>query len=388
MEKESKSDRPSLGILIYSLSGGGAERFTSYLAPYLADRGITVKLFLMNTTITFDIPEYVSVHYLEKSQPSENGLFKLLKIPYLAYKYAKLAKKEKLTHSFSLLTRPNYINVLSRRWYGNKAKIIIGERSFPSLQYGLNDFRSRMNKKLIPILFPKADLVICNSNRTVTDLSQNFKIPLHKITVIHNPIDIKKISEIDGVNPDFYDKKHFNLVTIGRLVPGKNHVMLIQAVKKIKNVRLYIIGDGPLRNDLENIITENNLENQIFLLGFDSNPYQYLKGADLFIFGSKYEGFPNVLLEAMACRLPLLTTNCKSGPNEIMELQEESENSLMITKYGILVPVDNLDLTIKAIDYFLKNSDYVITCREQVQRRVLDFELDTILNKYQIMLLG
>jgi N-acetylgalactosamine-N,N'-diacetylbacillosaminyl-diphospho-undecaprenol 4-alpha-N-acetylgalactosaminyltransferase len=133
--------------------------------------------------------------------------------------------------------------------------------------------------------------------------------------------------------------------------------------------------------ELEQLIEKLNLKNQVFLMGFDSNPYKYLKVADLFVFGSNHEGFPNVLLEAMACSLPILSTNCQSGPSEIMQLEEEKDD-LMITAYGILVPIKNANLMAKGIEYFLKNENYIQTCKVNAQKRIKDFEKDHILKKY------
>ena len=106
-----------LGILIYSLNGGGAERVVSYLVSYCIKNNIDVHLILMNTGIKYDIPDSTKIYYIEKSNASESGIIKALKIPFLAYKYAKLVKRLQLTHSLSFLTRPSFINVLSRNFY-------------------------------------------------------------------------------------------------------------------------------------------------------------------------------------------------------------------------------------------------------------------------------
>ena len=92
-----------LGILIYSLNGGGAERVVSYLLPYCVKNNIDVHLILMNTSIEFDLPDGLNIHYIEKSKADESGIMKALKIPLLAYKYSRLVKKLKITHSLSFL---------------------------------------------------------------------------------------------------------------------------------------------------------------------------------------------------------------------------------------------------------------------------------------------
>lgn len=371
-----------LGILIYSLSGGGAERVVSYLVSYFVNNNIDVHLILMNPTIKYDVPESTKIHYIEKSDPSESGIKKALKIPLLAYKYAKLVKKLKLTHSLSFLTRPSFINIISSKLTTYKFKVITNERAFPSLQYSYKGFQSTFNKRLIRLLYKKSDVVISNSFGNASDLVDNFEVPSKKMHVIHNPIDLDKINNIEPIE-SFFDSKKFNIITLGRLDKGKNHKMLIKAIHKLQNpsLRLYIFGVGDMQEELEDLIEKLDVKTQVFLKGFDPNPYKYLKASNLFIFGSNHEGFPNVLLEAMACGLPILTTNCQSGPSEILQLKKVKED-IMITNNGILVPIKNVDLMAKGISYFVDNKKYLENCISNGQSRIKDFEKDSILKEY------
>lgn len=371
-----------LAIFIYSLSGGGAERQTSYILSYCRANNIETHLLLMNTTIKYQIPEDIKVHYLEKSEVTESGIIKAMKIPFLAYKYSRLLKKLKITHSISLLVRPNFINLIASRFTPYNFKVITNELAYPSLQYSYKGFQSHFNKILIKALYKKSDLIITNSFGNAHDLTDNFKVPSSKIKTVYNPIDLKKIQHIK-TNTSLFDRSHFNIITVGRLERGKNHEMLIRAIHKSKNpiVRLYIFGVGDLKKELELLINKLAVSKEVKLMGFDPNPYQYLKAADLFIFGSNHEGFPNVLLEAMACGLPILSTNCQSGPSEIMEL-EDVKNDLMITDYGVLVPIKNVELMAKGIKYFIDNPDYSENCRINGQIRIKDFDKDDVLKKY------
>lgn len=371
-----------LGILIYSLAGGGAERVVSYLTSYCIENNIELNLILMNDTIQYSIPSEVEIFYIEKSKSNESGYKKALKIPFLAYKYSRLIKKLKITHSLSFLTRPSFINVLASKLTSYKFKVIINERSFPSLQYSYISFQSTFNKTLIRILYKKSDIVISNSYGNAKDLVNNFEVPSIKMKVIHNPIDLEIIKTIEP-NNSFFDANKFNIITTGRLDTGKNHELLIRAIHQSQNplLRLYIFGVGDLQEELEALINMLDLKNQVSFLGFNPNPYSYLKAAELFIFGSNHEGFPNVLLEAMACGLPILTTNCQSGPSEIMELKT-TRDDLMITDYGILVPIKNIDLMAKGISYFVENRAYAETCKANSKRRIKDFEKNSILKKY------
>lgn len=370
-----------LGILIYNMHQGGAERVVSYLLPYFQDLNIEVHLILMNSQINFDVPANLPIHYISDSDPMENGIYKLIKIPYLSYKYAKLIKKLKLTHSLSLLSRPNYINILSKKFTTNNYKVIISERAHPSLQYGYQNLKSAINKLLIRKLFHKADLIICNSHGNANDLIENFNIPKKKTKVIHNPIDLEKINYTDPLE-NFFCNEYFNLISVARLDEGKNFKLIINAVSDIDDVKLYILGEGPERIELEKIIKEKKLWDKVFLLGFDPEPFKYLKKADLFIFGSNHEGFPNVLLEAMACNLPILSTNCKSGPDEILQLKEALQHDIMLTDYGILVPVNNEQLMKKGIKYLMDSPKYLTECRNNIKNRIKQFERNEILKNY------
>lgn len=381
------SPKTKISIFIYSMAGGGAERVMSYLLPYLQKNGHDVILVLMNDTFSYSIPEDIPVYYLETSKGDEPGLFKFLKLPWLAFKYAKLIRKLNITHSFSLLTRPCYINIMARWFTNHRYKLMVSERNYPSLQYGYGDAQSKINSFLVKKLYPKADVVISNAQASADDLVANFKVAKEKTSVIYNPIDLDRIADIPA-KEDFFDPTYTNLVSVGRLQQVKNQKLLVEAVIPFEKVRLYIFGEGELRASLEQQIKKHNIQNRVFIMGFEKNPFQYLKSADFFIFGSNHEGFPNVLLEAMCCGLPILTTNCKSGPDEIMKLQVEKSNEIMITEYGILTPVGDVKLLQKGLSHFLNHPEYVASCRINVVKRILDFEREPLLKSYQDTILA
>ncbi|SKB46503.1 glycosyltransferase [Maribacter arcticus] len=382
-----KNEYTKIAILIFSLAGGGAERVVSYLLPFLKNKGFDVHLILMNETISYDIPKDIPIHFIENSWGNESGLLKLVKLPILAYKYAKLLKSLEITHSFAMLTRSSYINILSRYFTSHKFKLIISERSHPSMQYGYGNLQSKINNWLIKRLYPKADKIICNSIGNGEDLINNYNIPKQKITVINNPINIEAIEAVEK-EQEIFKSNTFNLVTIGRMDKGKNHELLIRAVEGFSNIHLYILGDGVLRDFLEGLVIDKNLKDRVTFLGFDNNPFKYLKAADLFVFGSNHEGFPNVLLEAMCCGLPILSTNCKSGPDEIMQLTTPITDDIMLTDYGILSPVENVELFKKGLSYCLEHPDYLAQCRINVKKRIQDFKREPILELYTAHILS
>ena len=378
-----------IAVFIYSLGGGGAERVVSQLIPYLENNGFDVYLVLMNNTCVYPFETKNKPFFLENSKTTESNVLKFLKIPFLAYKYHIFLKKNKINKSFSFLTRPGFISVLTK-WFNKKRTIIISERSYSNFQYGSNNLKSWINNFLIQKLYPKADLIIANSKGNAQSLITNYNVSRDKITTIYNPISIEAIFAIEPIK-DFFDTNYFNLVSVGRLNSGKNHHLLIKSLEffKLQKVRLYIFGVGILKDELEKTIQDLKLENRVFLMGFESNPYKYLKAADLFIFSSNHEGFPNVILEAMACELPIVSTNCPSGPNEIFKVNTDYDFSdNVVTDYGILVPRNNIKKMVEAINHLMQNKKYYQNCKTQVVKRVADFEVNKILEKFVIQFLN
>ena len=279
-----------LSICIYSLASGGAERVVSILLDELKDE-FDITLVLMNNTIFYHLPQDVDLVYIENSKPFENGFLKLLKLPLLALKYKKICKDKQIDISFSFMNRPNYINILSNM-FGNKIKIIISERIAPSQEYKTNSIKDMVSRFLIKYLYPKADVIIPNSLGIKLDLINDFDIPSSKINVIHNPINLEKVYKLSKEIID-YDFSRFTFITIGRLQNQKNHKLMISSFADVKNInsQLLIIGSGELESSLKNQICNLGLENRVFLLGNQENPYKYLSKADCFVFSSDYEGF-------------------------------------------------------------------------------------------------
>jgi N-acetylgalactosamine-N,N'-diacetylbacillosaminyl-diphospho-undecaprenol 4-alpha-N-acetylgalactosaminyltransferase len=369
-----------LSILIYSLAFGGAERVVSILLKELQHK-FNITLVLMNDIILYDIPKNLKIIYLEKSQPSEIGILKLLKLPLLGLRYTKLCKENNIDISLSFMNRPNYINNISKI-LGNKSKIIINERAMPSLQHksGVKGF---INRVLIKKLYSKSNIIMANSIGNSLDLVNNFNAG--NVITINNPFDIKNINKLSKENAEV-DKNNFTFITIGRLDNGKNHQLIISAMKGI-DAKLYIIGNGELREKLEKQIKDLRLINKVFLLGHQKNPYKYLSKVDCFVFSSNNEGFPNVLVEALACGLPIISTDCQSGPREILapmsEMGFKLSNDIELSEYGILFPTNNKNYLEQAMKIIINNSILRDNYINKSIQRANDFNLENIIKKYK-----
>ena len=334
--------KKNISIFINSLDSGGAEKIASLLINDLKSE-YNLTLLLMNETIKYDLQDFNKIHFLENAKLTENGILKLLKLPLLAWKYKNYCQNNKIDISISLLSRPNYIAILSKL-FGNKSTIVISEHSLPSKQYGSHTMQSKINRFLIKTLFNFADKIIAVSDASAIDLKKNFFIE-KKIKIVPNCIDIQEIKDkmAEKVNFDF---SKFTYITIGRLDAGKNHTMLIKAFAKLDfTAQLIIIGEGELKKELLTLIKKLDLDDKVFLLGYKSNPYKYLSKSDCFVFTSNYESFGIVLLEAMACNLPIIATASK-GPIEILNTR---------CNYEKLLPIDDIKSLFNLMNEIYKN---------------------------------
>ncbi|MDN5061290.1 glycosyltransferase [Aliarcobacter butzleri] len=368
-------------ILINSLESGGAERVVSNLLNDFVDR-YDCYLILIHKNIFYTLDSRVKILNLNE-QKNLLGIKKFLRLPILAYKLSKLIKEYKFDQVISFLSRSNYINILSNILI--KHETIINERAMPSLQYeyGIN---GKINKILIKTLYPRACLCLSNSYGNMMDLKNNFNVV--KIEYIHNLFDIETIEELSKKDIEF-QKKRFTFVTVGRLDSGKNHKLLIEAVKDF-NADLWIIGDGELKEGLQKYINELNLNDKVYLLGKKENPFSFLSKADCFVFSSNYEGFPNVLVEALACGLPIISTDCQSGPREILaptsNISFQLNDKIEFAEYGVLTPIKNVEKLKEAMNLMINDENLRKNYQDKAKQRANDFKIEKIIKQYERIL--
>lgn len=354
-----------ISLFIYSMAGGGAERVVSNLLSELVNH-YEVYLILMNNRISYKISHDVKIHYLENSNPFENGILKFAKLPFLAIKYKKFCDDVGIDIHFVWMNRPCYVAALARL-FGDKKPLVLNECSTPSVLYASNNLKSKISKFLLKWLYPKADFIYPNSLGNLIDLRDNFGIEANKMKVLYNAIDLEDIQAKSNEPIEF--KGEFFL-SVGRLDSGKNHELLIKAYAQLKNCdkSLIILGDGVLRKKLEALIKELNLEDRVFLPGFDNNPYKYMSKCYAFVFVSLFEGFSNALIEALACGKLVITSEHKSGAKELI-----GEN-----EWGYLVPVDNQEATQKAMQRAIDEPDFVKYYEKNAIIRAKEFNKKTI----------
>jgi glycosyltransferase involved in cell wall biosynthesis len=213
-----------------------------------------------------------------------------------------------------------------------------------------------------------ADAVVSVSNGVADDLAQCAGVPREDITVIHNGVvttNVDRLASAEPAHPWFAGETPV-IVAMGRLVPQKDFKTLLAALASVQDsccARLLVLGEGPMRAELESLATSLGLADRVAFPGFVDNPWPYLSRADLFVLSSRFEGLPNVIVEALACGTPVVSTNCPHGPFEILDGG----------RYGVLVPVGDPTALGEAILSALSRS----VDREQLKRRGRAFNVES-----------
>ncbi len=334
--------RPKILFIINSLTGGGAERvmaaLLSHSAGYRDQYDIALAL-LDNEPQAYEIPDWITVHQLDCG----GSLWQSVR------QVRALEKSLQPSVTLSFLTRANVANWASRA--ARRKPWIISERVNTSAHLG-HGFSGRLSRSLVSLSYRHATRVIAVSQGVADDLSHNFAVPTNKISVIANPVDITRISRLALEKHPVHTQEPY-IVAIGRLVENKNFRLLIDAFSAASvPEKLIIIGDGPLRSVLEKQIADHGLQDRIILTGFISNPFPLLAGAQFFVLPSNAEGFPNGLVEAMSTGTAVVSTNCRSGPSEILAQQSNMTIERMTpVDFGVLVPCDQIDAMADSLHY-------------------------------------
>lgn len=376
-------------VLLYSLGAGGAERITSLLLENLANE-YEITLVLLEDISNYPLAKGVQKVILGHNTTRESGFKKLLKLPLLAFKYRRIIQNSDI--SLSLMTRPNYINILAGmlcKMRHKSPRILICERSHPSKQYGYPNLSSKINRFLISLLYNKADKISANSPQNLLDLKENFGILEDKLTLLTNFFDLTKIAAQSTEDSTFktkiLEKKaqgRFIFISIGRLDSGKNHRLIIDCMCEFKEVAdLFILGEGKKRNALEEQIKALGLESCVHLLGQTSNPYAPLSVADCFVFASNHEGFPNVLVESLSLKIPIITTNC--APREILAPKGEfidTQKKCEIGEGGVTIPLNDKDSMVFAMRFIRSQPNFFA---KSLQAQARKFSIESQLPHYK-----
>jgi len=311
---------------------GGAEKVTLLLADKLSTKKYDKYLIILNNSKNYKI-EYDNFKIIDlKKLRLRNSIFSII----------RSINSIKPDIIFSSIGYINIFIILCRYFCFHKYKIIIREANLPSISLG-NNKNTELFKYLYKFLYPKADKILVSSKTMKNDLIENFHISSKKIFILNNPVDCNKIlSKID--NSKSSKRKKIELVACGRLTYQKGFDRLINWAEQFNiSYNLKIIGDGEEKSKLENIIKEKKLKSNIYLMGNIKNPYQDIFDADAFLLSSRWEGMPNVVLEAMVCGTKIIASEEIKQLNEFKTLIDKKFLNIANGQNDFINQVNNLE---------------------------------------------
>jgi glycosyltransferase involved in cell wall biosynthesis len=357
-----------ISFFIPSLQGGGAEKAIMNLASGLAERGLDIDLILVNAKGPFLLDLSVKVHVVDLGASRV-----LASLPGLV----RYLRREKPKVVLSSLEHANIIAVFAKVLSCAPTNIILCQHT--PLSFSLpspNRLIGKIMPSLVRMCYSKADVVVSVSRGVSLDLISNFGLEANKVRTIYNPIINSQLYDLgyENISHPWFKPEHPPvIIAVGRLSVEKDYPTLIHAFHQIRSqrsVRLVIIGEGDERLKLETIIRELNLGDDVDLPGFVRNPYALMMKASCFVLSSLFEGFGNVLVEALAMGCPVVSTDCPTGPAEILEGG----------RWGSLIPVGDSEAMaaaiLKNLDIIRKNTPPPLT--SYLQR----FELDEVMSQY------
>jgi glycosyltransferase involved in cell wall biosynthesis len=316
---------PHVDIYLPDLSGGGAERLHIQLARLFRDAGFSPR-FLLNQhggDLMNQVPEGCDVQILGASR-------QISALPKLV-RYLREHRPDVLIANMEHM---NVMAVLARIIARVDTRIIVTQHNAFSEQVKRKSLQFRMLPFLYGLVLPKADAIVAVSAGVADDLAERTTLRRETIKVIYNGVVDEGFDARAAEEPDhpWFAESRPVVVGMGRLVPQKDFATLIRAFRIVadrSDARLVILGEGPLRSELEAQTAELGLQDRVSLAGFVANPLPTVRKAQLFVMSSRFEGFGNVIAEALACGTPVVSTDCPHGPSEI----------LAGGRFGNLVPV-------------------------------------------------
>jgi glycosyltransferase involved in cell wall biosynthesis len=353
---------------------GGAGRVCSDIGKALARKGYEVD-FLIDGNYSGD-------NYLEEDLPSNCRIIKLTDAQHNESKYnlhyyylllkslARYLSKEEGRVLVSNMTKFNTISVWAKIISRSTSSLVLVEHNLLSNKITR---RSRFLSCAVRFHYPLADKVVTVSSDIKDDLCKNHGVNEDKCTTIHNPLDVEGIlsKSMEGADHVWLQGKMPVVIGVGRFVEQKQFSVLLKAFALLErrlDVRLILAGDGPLREELQDLTSELGVEEQVDFLGFVSNPYKYMQKADLLAISSRYEGFGVVATEALACRTPVVSTDCPGGPSDILE----------DGRYGRLVDVGDARGLAEAVHCVLKHPPD----RKRLLERAQAYRVDKVATRY------
>lgn len=301
-------------MVIDSLRVGGAERITLTLAQLLVKQGVSVDIIGIYQNVEYAIPDGVKIHSIGyKKRVFQNEIYK----SRLKKKIRALEKGYRKPFSLILVHLLKAARLMQNFKHNNLYYILHSTMSQESLA-GLTGKKKQRKLKRLTKKFNGKNIITV-SKGIAHDLREVVKIKPKTLQVIYNPIDIPHIcTQAEDENP--YDLEGAYIVHLGRLVRVKRHDRLLEAFKLSGiDAKLILIGEGDYKSYIEAKVDELGLKERIIFAGMQTNPYPIIKNAKLLVLSSEYEGLSMAILEALTLDVPVVSTDCPSGPKEILD---------------------------------------------------------------------
>ena len=360
-------ERKKILFLAPSMRGGGAERFVTILSRHFNREKFegSLGLVIKDGPFISDIPKDVEIIDLKASR-----------VRYVLPKLIGLIRQKRPEVILSTVGHLSLFVMIARPALSKKIYFIARETNIPSINIKQSTFPWLL-LILYRWLYPKLDLLVCQSQDMKNDLIQHFGVRAESLVVINNPVDVEWINERARSEKKLFDSGKFNVLATGKLKYQKGFDLLLRAMASLSDDRyhLTILGAGPETGSLEDLRERLGLNSQVTFLGFVENPYKYMSQADIFVLSSRFEGFPNVILESMACGTPVVSFNCQGGIDEIIQ---DGIN-------GYVVELGNISALAKAINM----AAHATFNRGEIKRYIENkFGVKEIIPRYEEAFLG
>ena len=353
-----------IGLFFSNFNGGGIQRVMLTLAEGFVNKNHLVDIIVVDGDgpLRKDVPKDCSTFNLDTGN-ARKSLF-----PLVSY-----FNSEQPDILLSAQTHFNFVAILAKLFSKWEGKLVLSEHI--TIGNMTKNWKEKLSPLIAGVSYRLADLVILVSEGAASHFLEHTHLPASLIRTIHNPFDIEKIKTLANHPPQhpWFDSSDAPIfISAGRLTRQKDYTTMLHAFQIVHSqrpdARLVILGEGEERPQLESLAKELKIQAVVSLPGFTTNPFAMISRANAFVLSSRWEGFGNVIVEALACGTPVIATDCHSGPAEILGNGE----------YGTLVPVGNTQSLAQAMLKEISNPP----SHKKLQERANDFSVEKIVPQY------